>query len=929
MRREPSQSPQATWLSAGLAAGLIGLLATSAGYNARPKVSAQLGSGEPFVFFSKRVDPSRVALAAARVDLAKSTLARNAPDDALSLLVAALEADPASEEARTMAVDILTKTRWHLPGTTLEHHLPVEFVDFAAPSSLWVGLSGGTNTVVRWNTEPPRIEAILFPVKTPEIRSMVFDQGHKTVVIERAGNTLLCDAQTLKPIRDLGPLPDYPTPSSVVVFSPEGLLLAHPAFVSESNHALVWHLRDAATGEILRTSEPLAPDKPRPLAAFLDRKKLLVLHADGGLLEMPVSPVEAITTTPPKELVTLRHARFSASGGSAMILKDLGPHHAPELSTLSFDGMATENPAPLALLETSPWNLHPGIWSGMLREAGNSPLVFTDPTTCQLPAPHAPIHSQSTITALAMCDDRVVTGESNGAVTIYQTLPLPVQTGKTHKPGTLDSKAVSTFADLTFFLAGTRYDPTTRLITRCDYAQRMSEHKACDLDSLTLIFPELDFSALVGHMEPRTADPELLIPFWDRLARADASGASWPALLDLSKDLNDNAWHRNIAAAVDARMSGDPIDPESSTWFAPQAIEKTFTKGDEDAIEAAIQSVGSQGPSAAKAFELALASTHPEWIDACLAKASNLPPLLRQLAISRIAWLQDRRADALLGWPVVFPDFQQVRQREDWDGWEQADFSQAYEKLRLCLEEELNALVLPANSTPEQRKAVADHFADPATIKAVGHARFARACIKAAFAFSAFKEYKETTFKLASIARDLGEAAEPCLRAEAMALTALGDYKHAHERWITLITEHPVNTQEPGDYAEAAYTAFENSNPQQAMTILTTGLHRFPNDANFALRAGWVALLTGNAERAYRFLLTGRQIGYPQEKLENATALLAIAASQTGAVEDAAAFYQDLIDLDPVWKKTETLETLDWPEELKASLRQLVWQLDK
>ena len=399
--------------------------------------------------------------------------------------------------------------------------------------------------------------------------------------------------------------------------------------------------------------------------------------------------------------------------------------------------------------------------------------------------------------------------------------------------------------------------------------------------------------------------------------------------MDLSRDLGDNAWHRNLAAAVDARTSGAPIDPESSTWVAPQGIEKTFADGEEDAIEAAIQSAGSQGPSAAKAFELALASTHPEWIDACLAKATALPPLLRQLAISRIAWLQDRRADALLGWPEVFPDFQQIRQREDWDGWEQADFSPAYKKLRLCLEEELNALVLPANSTPEQRQAVAAHFADPATIKAVGHARFARACIKAAFAFSEFKEYKETTFKLASIARDLGEAPEPCLRAEAMALTALGDYQHAHERWITLITEHPVNTQEPGDYAEASYTAFENSNPQQAMAILTTGLHRFPNNANFALRAGWVALLTGNAERAYRFLLSGRQIGYPEDKLENATALLAIAAAQSGAVEDAAAFYQDLIDIDPAWKKTETLETLDWPEELKASLRQLVWQWDK
>ncbi len=87
----------------------------------------------------------------------------------------------------------------------------------------------------------------------------------------------------------------------------------------------------------------------------------------------------------------------------------------------------------------------------------------------------------------------------------------------------------------------------------------------------------------------------------------------------------------------------------------------------------------------------------------------------------------------------------------------------------------------------------------------------------------------------------------------------------------------------------------------------------------------WVALLTGNAERAYRFLLTGRQIGYPAEKLENALALLAISAQQTGAFEDATVFYQDLIRLDPAWEDPKTLESLEWPEELKASLRQLVW----
>ena len=213
-------------------------------------------------------------------------------------------------------------------------------------------------------------------------------------------------------------------------------------------------------------------------------------------------------------------------------------------------------------------------------------------------------------------------------------------------------------------------------------------------------------------------------------------------------------------------------------------------------------------------------------------------------------------------------------------------------------------------------------MADPATVVAVGKRRYAEACLNAALAFATHKEETEATFQLANLARDMGAPPEPCLRAEALALTALGDFVKAHPRWIELITEHPVETTLPGDYAEAAYTAFENSDPRQAMEILTTGMHRFPQDGNFALRAGWVALLTGDAERAYRFLREGQRMGFPAEKLENATALLTIAAAQSGATDDAAVYFQDLLVIDPVWADATTLDTLDWPEELKATLGQ-------
>ncbi len=807
-------------------------------------------------------------LAAARVDLAKSRLTHNAPAEALALLVSALEADPTSVESHATAAGILAKTRWHLPETTIRHPLPVDRIHFASPSSVWVSLNGASNTTVRWDLESLDIKSVLFPLPATETRSFILAPGQRSAVIERAGVLLLCDAQSLKPVRDLGPLPGFVTPTSTIAFSADGLLLAHPVHSTEASGSLTWHLRDATTGEIIRSTT--TPEHPHPLAAFLDRGNLRILHADASVLEIPVSPVEEIRTSPPAAATTLLHAVFSSSGHQALALQSRGPHLDPESILIPPSTEPDTSLTPAALLARFPWSKHPGIWTGLLRT-----------NTVTAPATDSPV------TAIASSPSHLVTGEQNGTLTIHRTLPLPKEI-----PGTQDSATPSsthTLRQLSEGLAGLRYESNTRTFTHIPADQRLAALRACDATELRTLFPQLDFTPLLESLPTiqfRSAAAESLLPLTDRLARA-----------------------------------GKPL-PDAQPLI--DQIEQAFDSADDAAVLSAIESAGPNGPAAAKALELALATTHPEWIEACLKSAGNLPPLIRKLATSRIAWLQDRKADAIAGWPDRFPLLREVRLREDWDGWEQADFSIALESLKLCVREELDAIKVPAGSTPEQRQAVAARLADPKTLRAVGRARFARACLDAALAFSSFPGETATTLVLAARARELGEAPAPCLRAEAMALTALGQYRQAHERWISLITDHPLAAQEPGDYAEASYTAFENADPRQAMAILTTGLHRFPNDAHFALRAGWVALLTGNSERAYRFLLTGRQIGYPPGKLENATLLLAIAAYQTGAAEDAAVFYQDLIAADKAWENPSTIDSLEWPEELKAPLRDLL-----
>ena len=807
----------------------------------------------------------------------------------------------------------------------LPHRLQVDHLQFAAPHTLWVSLSGPTNTLVRWNLESLNFEATLFPLACPETRSLVIDPTHRALVVERAGVTLLCNAQTLRPIRDLGTLPAALTPGAAIAFSPDGLLLAHPALTDGPGSSIIWHLRDASSGEIIRSSEPARPADPRPLAAALDRQALRVLRHDGSLWTMPVSPVETVALTAPLEPATFLYARLADDGSSALALKELGPHLAPIQQLLKLGPGDDSSLAPARLLESEPWTLQPSLWTGLCRGSHIAPTISEN--TARFPFTEE-FRAQTPITAAAFSADRTFIGSNDGIVTIHRIIPRPNIIRNTSPPASPDAAALTALGNLTKVLAGGTYDETTRKLAKATLEQRLQAFKNCDFDALLRAFPDLDFGPVITTLQafkPGSPTPEALLPLWDRLARADASGTAWPDLLEMAADLSTNPWHRQLTAAVVARSSKEPVNPETSPWLAPLKIEKIFEDGDSAAIEAAIAAAAGNGPAAAMTLQLALASTHPEWINACLAHATDLPPLLHKIALSRIAWLQDRKADALTVWPDVFPDLTQVRSREDWDGWEQADFSQALEKLRLCVGQELAAIELPPDPTTEQRKAVAARLSDPATLQAVGRTRFAKACLKAALAFAAFKDETTTTFTLAARARELGEDPAPCLRAEAMALTALGDYQKAHDRWITLITEYPVASQQPGDYAEAAYTSFENADPRQAMAVLTTGLHRFPNDGNFALRAGWVALLTGNAERAYRFLLTGRQIGYPPDKLENAIALLAIAAQQTGATEDAAAFYQDLVDLDPAWQSPETLESLEWPEELKASLRQLVW----
>ena len=827
-------------------------------------------------------------LAGARIDQARIKLDQKRPGEALALLVSTLKADPASEEARMLMETILEETVWNFPDLTIPHRFPVDQIKFAAPSPMWVSLGGEINTTVRWNLETRQIESVLFPVTGMVTRSLTFDPLARLVVIERGTTTLLCDAVSLKPIRNLGVLPDFVTPAATVVFSADGLLMAHPSYASEKDRSIVWHLRDTKTGEILRSSEPVSIDAPRPLAASLDRSKLRILHADGRLLEMPVSPVEPEKSIPMPEPVKLINAQFSQDGNAVLALHEQGPHQPPVQSIIAYQDQDDGSLELKALMDGFPWSRHPNIWNGVMVTMEAAPFAIHENSLQIQITPHAPVETTGVITATAFSGEKVITGESNGTVRFHHFLPLPSRIEVPLASTSLSENGLLALGNFCQSLSGIQYNEKERTFSSINPHDRLKYANDCDPAALHAVFPTLDFSAAISRIKeihPQLIDATAFQPLEDRLKRANLSGKQ---------------------------------------ELPSEAQEEVFKGQDDTAILTVIKEAGGNGQTAANVLALALKSEHPEWISACLENAKDLPPFVRRIAVSRIAWLNGHRATALSPWPEDFPEIKEIRQREDWDGWEQADFEPALELIRQCVLQELVAIDVPKDSTPEQRKAVADRLADPETIATVGKPRFALACMNAALAFSEHKEESETTFQLANTARNLGAPAEPCMRAEALALTAMGSYEKAHPIWIELITEHPLETQIPGDYAEAAYTAFENADPQQAMTILTTGMHRYPQDGNFALRAGWVALLTGNSDRGYQFLQAGKRIGFPEEKVENATALLTIAAAQAGAYDDATVYFNDLLRIDPAWAKVETLDTLDWPEELKSTLSQFM-----
>ena len=340
-------------------------------------------------------------------------------------------------------------------------------------------------------------------------------------------------------------------------------------------------------------------------------------------------------------------------------------------------------------------------------------------------------------------------------------------------------------------------------------------------------------------------------------------------------------------------------------------VAASFATKDPNVIQPAIETLPPSGLATSTALFLAYRSQNQKWIDAVIAKTDELPPALRNI--------KSRGPSA--------PDITDLRKTEDWIGFESPDFSPIFESLGTERTHQLTKLALPADPSDEQIKEFVTRLQDKDTLALLGAPAIADSAIRAAHGLATDSSHAATAIGLAAFSERYGASRSSSLRIRAAAHTTLGDFESAHRSWIDLITNQPEAEQLASDYSEAAYTAFETSAPEQAGEILDAGLSRFPDDVAFSIRASWIALITDHPGNAARYLKNATRIGLPADEVENITALLAITNTQLGESKAAQAYLAQLIAIDPAWGDADTIEKLSWPEPLKASLRQLTWEM--
>lgn len=223
-------------------------------------------------------------LSAAQIALAQTHFDNGSPLKGIPYLQAALTNQP-SAATRATFEKTLTSTDFSFPVTALRHPSAVlRYV--ASENDLFVAIGGDHSTVIRWDIsgEEPTVRAVMFPAKARDIPHLSLSPDSRYLLVHRDETSLLCHAETLKPIAALDPFPKKFDTETCQPFSENSLLLASP--FAEVTGNITWRIRDAATGQVLR-SESIR-NLSQPLAANFEGTTLQIITQDGNGIAIPL-----------------------------------------------------------------------------------------------------------------------------------------------------------------------------------------------------------------------------------------------------------------------------------------------------------------------------------------------------------------------------------------------------------------------------------------------------------------------------------------------------------------------------------------------------------------------------------------------------------------------------------------------------------------
>ncbi len=235
---------------------------------------------------------SNPTLAAAQFALAQTHLDNDTPLKAIPYLNSSLSSQP-SPKTRSILEKILSSTDFAVPVTALHHPFPV--LRFAASEkNLFVAIGGDHPTVIRWNlSAEPFVEALMFPAKASGISHLSLSPNSRYLLVHRDRTSLLCRADSLKPIAAFDPFLETLEAETCQPFSVNSLFVATPS--ADPNGLTTWCIRDTATGQILR-SETIR-HLSTPVASTFEGATLRIITNDGNGIAIPLQgDIEQITT---------------------------------------------------------------------------------------------------------------------------------------------------------------------------------------------------------------------------------------------------------------------------------------------------------------------------------------------------------------------------------------------------------------------------------------------------------------------------------------------------------------------------------------------------------------------------------------------------------------------------------------------------------